>query len=474
MEDVEEKLLSSDKAPDTTNAKNGVAQTALLIIANCAGAGILSLPKAMNQAGLIAGTVLVVAAAILSAYTADILGRCYNIIQQQEQDGIQAPDSSISVGVGDTVRVRDYEDGTDCIATIERETSCATYDVQYSDGTKGLGVRAAQIDEHAQLDVQTSFFARSPYAAIGQKAAGSLGAGAVTCAQVMTQFCVMVLFFLISGVNLNKLIPQRSSLFFSFVCTAALAPFMLLRPGHVWGTAIFAILASVILVVVVIFLCATDAPHDPYTKPPEVTFSTFGTAFGVILFGFGGHAILPALQATMANPTPSRFRQAVVGSFAVCTAMYLSTSIGAVQTLGGTVSDDILKNFSGSVNNFGLVAVTLHLLFAAITVHIPLGQIMDHYAGASDFSARQVAIRAVTMGAVAASIWVIGSNFFCVIGLVGGTCNNAMIFIFPPWFYLKLMSPEERTPLTVVKMSGIMLVGTGGMVSALVGAVEGC
>ena len=144
---------------------------------------------------------------------------------------------------------------------------------------------------------------------------------------------------------------------------------MLLRPGHVWGTAVFAILASVILVVVVIVLCATGAKHDQYIPPPPVTFSSLGSAFGVILFGFGGHAILPALQAAMHNPTPARFRQSIGWSFGLCTAMYLGTAVSSVLTLGGAVSGDVLTNFSGNVNDFGLIAVTTHLLFAAVTVH---------------------------------------------------------------------------------------------------------
>ena len=99
---------------------------------------------------------------------------------------------------------------------------------------------------------------------------------------------------------------------------------------------------------------------------------------------------------------------------------------------------------------------------------------MDHYAGATDFSPRQIGIRAVTMALVAAMIWLIGTHFFCVIGLVGGTCNNAMIFIFPPWFYLQLMPDEERTIAMQIKMTFIMLIGTLGMISALIGAAGSC
>jgi amino acid permease len=420
-----EPLVKASAAAAEGMPKNSVAKTAVLIIANCAGAGILSLPKAVNQAGVVAGSLLILFAAVTSAHTADILGRCYDLV----------------------------------VAARERDEEPRSF---------GEG-------EAAAAAAAGSFFARSPYAAIGMAAAGRAGALAVTVAQVATQFCVMVLFFLISGVNLNKLAPAAgSTLFFSLVTTLALTPFMLLRPGHVWGTAVFAIAASIILVGVVLVLCATGAPHDAKTPDPPVDFASFGTAFGVILFGFGGHAILPALQATLDNPTPQRFRRAIMGSFAVCTAMYLSTSVSAVIVLGGTVSDDILTNFSGSVNDFGLVAVTAHLLFAAVTVHIPLGQIMDHYAGAGDFSARQVALRVATMCCVAVAIWAIGDHFFCVIGLVGGTCNNAMIFIFPPYFYARLCAPEQRTPLLLAKMGAIGLVGTLAMVSALIGAVDGC
>lgn len=234
-----------------------------------------------------------------------------------------------------------------------------------------------------------------------------------------------------------------------------------------------AILASVILVAVILILCATNAPHDPYTEPPAVTFGSLGTAFGVILFGFGGHAILPSLQATMADPTPHRFRQVIVYSFAVCTAMYLSTGISSVVTLGGTVNGDVLTSFSGWVNDFGLVGVTAHLLFAAVTVHIPLGGILDHYANAKDCSVRQMWVRVTTMSLVAVMIWAIGSHFFCVIGLVGATANSAMVFMFPPWFYLSLLPPEERTGVRWAKLIAIILIGLTGMVSALVGTIGG-
>ena len=86
----------------------------------------------------------------------------------------------------------------------------------------------------------------------------------------------------------------------------------------------------------------------------------------------------------------------------------------------------------------------------------------------------QVVIRVLTMALVAVVVWAVGHHFYCVIGLVGGTCNNAMIFIYPPWFYLLLMDPHERTPLVVAKMVAIMAIGTGGMVSALNGAVSDC
>ena len=321
---------------------NGISQISFMIVANLAGAGILSLPKAINGAGITGGAILIIAAALLSGYTADILCRCYNIIHAKQVED-----------EGETALLNDVE--------IRVAPSPAT------------APSAASLSANAGDDADgLAFLARSPYAAIAQRAAGTLGVYAVTVAQVLTQFAVIVVFFLLSGKNIHKLSPSHSALFYSLVCSAALTPLFLLKPGHVWITAFLAVLCSLILVVVVIVLSASDAPHDPYTPPPQVSFSSFGTAFGVILFGFGGHAILPSLMATMTDPTPARFRKAITASNTVVTGMYLSTGLCAVLTLGGTVSDDILTNFGTSVlNSFGLVSVTAHLLFAAITVHIP-------------------------------------------------------------------------------------------------------
>ena len=108
----------------------------------------------------------------------------------------------------------------------------------------------------------------------------------------------------------------------------------------------------------------------------------------------------------MANPTPARFRRAILFSFAVCTVLYLSTSIASVARLGGTVTGDVLTNFRrGVANDFGLVSVTVHLLVAAVTVHIPVGHILDHDCGATELyklgarqlGTRQLRIRVTTM-----------------------------------------------------------------------------
>ena len=89
-------------------------------------------------------------------------------------------------------------------------------------------------------------------------------------------------------------------------------------------------------------------------------------------------------------------------------------------------------------------------------------------------SVGQIAVRAGTMCAVAAMIWLVGDGFFCVIGLVGGTCNNAMIFIFPPWFYLRLVGAEGRTAAVLARMGAIIVVGVAGMTAAMIGAVDSC
>ena len=68
----------------------------------------------------------------------------------------------------------------------------------------------------------------------------------------------------------------------------------------------------------------------------------------------------------MKNPTPQRFRKAVLSSFGVTTLIYLVTALFAVSTLGDKVEDNILTSFDdNTTNKFALAAVTFHLQLRA-------------------------------------------------------------------------------------------------------------
>ena len=146
--------------------KNSVWQTSILIIANCAGAGILSLPKAVNQAGLFGGCIMIVAAALLSAYTADILGRCYSVIHSGVSgDEIRHPLSEGDDDEGDNPeRICEFTPRPLAQHTTSEKMPRPTLDIP----------RVAH-DPHDE----TSFFTRSPYAAIGQRSFGNAGETAV-------------------------------------------------------------------------------------------------------------------------------------------------------------------------------------------------------------------------------------------------------------------------------------------------------
>ena len=128
---------------------------------------------------------------MLSAYTADILGRCYAIIERQRMQ----PNGLVVKLAGPVTKV----------ATIIIK----------------------QLSSRSRMHLWRSAAGR-------RRDRGDRGAGT-------TQFSVMVLFFLISGVNLHKLCSSHISLLLAHMLRFS-GPADAASPGHVWGTAVFAIL----------------------------------------------------------------------------------------------------------------------------------------------------------------------------------------------------------------------------------------
>uniref|UniRef100_A0A915DUI9 Amino acid transporter transmembrane domain-containing protein n=1 Tax=Ditylenchus dipsaci TaxID=166011 RepID=A0A915DUI9_9BILA len=56
--------------------------TGLFIVGDLAGGGMVALPMAMVQTGIVLGLILNVAMAMIKAYTAYLLGQCWVILQQ--------------------------------------------------------------------------------------------------------------------------------------------------------------------------------------------------------------------------------------------------------------------------------------------------------------------------------------------------------------------------------------------------------
>ena len=46
-----------------------------------------------------------------------------------------------------------------------------------------------------------------------------------------------------------------------------------------------------------------------------------------------------------------------------------------------------------------------------------------------------------------------------------------MIFIFPPLFYLRLAQSDILTPGMILRLVSVMVIGTAGMVSTLIGTI---
>lgn len=169
-------------------------------------------------------------------------------------------------------------------------------------------------------------------------------------------------------------------------------------------------------------------------------------AFGLIAFTFSGHAIVPSIYTSMAQP--QKFESMVTFTFVSVTMCCLVVAISGYYMFGSAVDDQItlsLEAHSGDGNIFMKIITWLMILtafskFTLTAFPLALG-IEEIFAPMvpSDYVMEWVSslIKLILIGsALAVAIFVPSFSFLC--SLVGLICTMVVSVIFPAAAHLKL------------------------------------
>lgn len=355
--------------------------TALFIVGETAGGGLIALPSAMVSAGLFGGIIIILLGALICTYTGTQLADNWTILQQrwpQYRSHCRKPYPAM--------------------------------------GEKAIGKQFSYVVSWC-LDV-TQFGTAVVFLLLASKNIETF----LAMAHIHIDFCRLIV----------------------VVALVMLPVTMLKSPKDFWWAVILAMFTTCIGVGLIIFGSISDAQiclsHANY---PPINWSKISMCFGTVMFAYGGHGAFPTIQHDMKKPY--QFKRAVTLAFLLICTMYIPVSVTGYITYGDSLLDSIIPSLQiGEIRFLVNMLITLHVILALTIVFNPLNQELEDLAAIpQDFCWQRVAIRSFVMAAVVC-IAVSMPSFGVLLDLVGGSTITLMALFFPAIFNLYLRASANK------------------------------
>jgi len=403
----------------------GIVVTALFIIGEMVGGGIISMPNAMYRQGW-AGIAILVILACLSGFTGVQLGKVWMMLQERWPE------------------------------VYLKHTQKPYPEMGYRAG--GVWVRRL-----VSLCMNLSLFGTATVflIIISRNVDGLLTHW--THSNKVPSFC---LFILIAG------------------CVLLPATY-LGSPKDFWQVSFLAAGSTTIAVIIMLVgMSMKYQDNKGKTEYPQPTFVNLILGYGTIIFAYSGQSAFPTIQHDMKRP--DQFSKAIVGSYGVMFFYYIpicvfgyivfGSQLGGKDVDGNDVENVLQLLPKGWCQDIVTVLITLHVCFGFIIFINPINQEVESLCKIpSTFTWKRIVSRTCV---VAFIIFLAESipAMSLLMDLIGGTALAALTFIFPGWFNLKLRwrtttkvsnadTPIQKWEYPVTAF--IMLIGVLGCVASI-------
>lgn len=210
-------------------------------------------------------------------------------------------------------------------------------------------------------------------------------------------------------------------------------------PKDFWVIPVLGMSATTISMVLLLTVILMDVPDalETSVEHSSPTFTSFSSSFGIICFAFTGHSIFLTIQADM--KVGREFPRALIYGYIWILLIYLPVPAAGYFIYGKALSPNILETITaGPVLSVVQVAFTLHIIMAFIILMNPVCQEIEAKLRVStSFSCKRVLIRVIVMLCimfVAATF----PDFGSILSLIGGSAITVLTYVFPSLVYLKL------------------------------------
>ncbi|EYC19081.1 hypothetical protein Y032_0025g1161 [Ancylostoma ceylanicum] len=219
---------------------------------------------------------------------------------------------------------------------------------------------------------------------------------------------------------------------------------MLKSPMHFWQVAVFSALSSSVAVCLLLIGFVHDAPVCGQDVPErDFNLQNFFMAYGTMVFAFGGHAVFPTIQHDMKKPR--LFSRSVLVAYVFIVLYYMIIAVGGNLIYGATVGDAIIPSVQLQwVQQAVNLMIALHVITTIVIVFSPMTQQIEdllripHHFGWQRFLVRSLLFWTIIF--VALSL----PNFGPLLDLIGASNMSIMTMIMPSIFFLFLNASEIK------------------------------
>ncbi|KAI6184738.1 Amino acid transporter, transmembrane family-containing protein [Aphelenchoides bicaudatus] len=231
-------------------------------------------------------------------------------------------------------------------------------------------------------------FTRKPYAEIGEKALGKVSKTIASISVNLSQFGIVVVFFLLSAKNIHDFLltyTERvpSVCIWILIIWVVVFPLTLLKsPEDFW----FLIVASGVCTGLTVVLIITSGFIDfeacyPESKQAEFNVISLFIGLGTIVFAWGGHATFPTIQHDLKKPKD--FTKAVVLSFSIVTLFYIIVMVTGTLVYANSLRYSIINSLQTPwIQQTANILIAIHCILSTLIMINPLNLEAEEFFGA--------------------------------------------------------------------------------------------
>ena len=299
---------------------------------------------------------------------------------------------------------------------------------------------------------------------VGQHAFGHVGLLVVELAIVFSQvgFCCAYLIFITEAIG--DFFPQIPKYY--ILIPVLLPLFFLVSLPNLNSLGVFSLFANFITLTAytIVLACELENIFTEEKKDIKMSnISAFPFFFSVSIYCYEGAGLIFSLESSPHKSIRHHFRKIFIASMTIITFIYIVFGLCGYLAFGKFTYEIITSNIKyGMIPTKVKLFLSVSLLFTYPVMMFPVSIIIDRRLKLTEkFGVANILIRSCLV-TLTGCIVVLIPQFSTLMELVGATLCTLLNFIFPGLFYIAIIGNEKGT-LSIIKSIGLILFGVVGM-----------